>query len=623
MNNVFLNNDLQEEFNKNGFVVIPFLDNNAIQELNTLYKSEFPKEPESFYSTSFIKDNNRKKILNEKVENIVKKDILKTFFDFKKLGNSFLSKPIGEKGKMPVHQDWTVVDENKFASITVWIPLIDTTENNGAIKILPKSHKFNSALRSPTIEPNITEVSPEILKRMQTLEMKAGEAFIFNHALFHASSINNSTQERVALTYGLVHKDAEMCFYHNNGENEIDKYAVDEHFFQNYNSTIGEKPKKYKIIESFKYKVPIFNKLNLIENINKFNAMKTLFKDQKTEAFFQKNGFVKLKGIDSATVKELKDYYTSLNLKDELGHGFHISMDQKDKTLVKQTMDKIYGIVLPKVEHLFENAKAHTCSFVVKEPHPQGIVPAHQDWTFVEDETEHCSISFWIPLQDVNIDNGALGVIKGSHNFTDYKRPSPSPEVKNPLGDVMFSIFPYLDIIDMKAGEVLAFNNKTFHASPPNVSNETRLAVGMGFTQKEAKLRHYYLKPNGKQDTIIEYELEEDFFYKFDNVSISKLYNEGKELEGVKKLRELAYENPTFEADSLIEKIKANGNVMNVELVEKLSKLFNYNIDGSKKEDSKTEAEEIEQEEIEEKSFWEVYTPMNIMREIKFKITGC
>ena len=624
MHTVFKNIELQNKFNEDGFVVLPaFLGNNTISTLNSIYKKHFPKEPEFFYSTSFIENQDLKKQLNSEIEELIKEKVSENFNDFKTLGSSFLSKPIGENGQMPVHQDWTVVDENKFASITIWIPLIGTHSKNGAIKVLKASQKFNTALRSPTIEPNISEISEDILERMETLEMKAGDAFIFNHAVFHASAINFSKEERVALTYGLVHQDAELCFYHNNGNNEIEKYSVDQHFFQNYNSSIGEKPKDYKIIETFNYKAPSFNKLEFIEKNNKKGIMKALFKDQETESFFQKNGYVKLKGIDENSVKELKDYYESLKIKDELGYGFHISMDQKDKTLVQESMKKIFDTVLPQVEHLFENAQAHTCSFVVKEFHNQGIVPAHQDWTFVENEQEHCSISFWIPLIDVNVDNGALGVIKGSHHFSDYLRPSPSPEVINPLGDAMFSLFPYFDIIDMKAGEVLAFNNKTFHASPPNTTQETRLAVGIGFTQAESKLRHYYLKPNGKEDTVIEYEIDKDFFYKYDNTSISKLYNEGKEIEGYKKLREIPYTFPKYDTDELLERIKANGNVINTVLIEKLAKLFNYNMDGTQQKEVEIVEEnpipEIKKEEI-KLPFWKVYTPLNIVREFFLRI---
>src|SRR5690606_34311340 len=145
---------------------------------------------------------------------------------------SFLSKPSGKTGIMPVHQDWTVVDESIFASVTAWIPLTDTFEKNGAIKVLSGSHLFSSAFRGPTIPSVFQHIENEILKRMTTLEMKAGEAFIFNHALLHASSENISGEERIALTYGLLHQEAQLCFYHKNEHEKIEKYEVNTEFFQ-------------------------------------------------------------------------------------------------------------------------------------------------------------------------------------------------------------------------------------------------------------------------------------------------------------------------------------------------------------------------------------------------------
>ena len=121
-------------------------------------------------------------------------------------------------------------------------------------------------------------------------------------------------------------------------------------------------------------------------------------------------------------------------------------------------------------------------------------MPPHQDWSFVEDEKKYCSVTCWIPLQDVNMENGCIGVIKGSNRFFSNVRPSPSPQVETPLKNHMYTIFPYLELQEMKAGEALIFDNRTFHASPPNTTDSARVAVGLGFTQSEAEIRHYYLK---------------------------------------------------------------------------------------------------------------------------------
>ena len=59
---------------------------------------------------------------------------------------------------------------------------------------------------------------------------------------------------------------------------------------------------------------------------------------------------------------------------------------------------------------------------------------------------------------DIAIKNGALGVIRGSHKIFDHKRSSPSPQSKSPLADHIFSLFPFVEVIEMKAGESLIFD---------------------------------------------------------------------------------------------------------------------------------------------------------------------
>ena len=113
------------------------------------------------------------------------------------------------------------------------------------------------------------------------------------------------------------------------------------------------------------------------------------------------------------------------------------------------------------------------------------------DWNFV-DENQFCSATVWTALVDVTEQNGALGVIRGSHTIFNHKRSSPSPQSKSPLSDHVFTLFPFVEIIEMKAGESLIFNNRLIHASPPNLSNQARIAVGIGITHSEAQLNHFY-----------------------------------------------------------------------------------------------------------------------------------
>ena len=628
---IFNDTRLQQQFEKDGFVVIPFLNEAEANKLSSFFYELHNNVPENFYSTTFNASPEFKGRINEETNNVFGSKIDGLLTGIKKLGSSFLCKAPGAGGKMPVHQDWTVVDESKFCSVTIWIPLVDTNEKNGAIRVLCGSHKFTDTLRAPTLPSEYAALQDEIWNEMELLPMKAGEAFIFNHALLHASSVNTTDKERLAITYGVIPTEARLMLYHLNENKKLEKYLMPDDMFQRYHN-IGQRPEFGERVEEFAYEVKPMSSLKLHSLINKeirSRKMKPLFKDAEVQKFFDAEGYAKVPVLNSEEVQLLLDYYKGLQLKDEAGFGFHISMDVKDKTLVPKILEKIYEVALPKVSAHFENAKPFVGSFVIKEPNPMGVVPVHQDWSFVEDEEQHCSVTCWVPLVDTNLDNGALGVVRGSHNFFRSHRPSPSPQVPSPISEHMFTIFPYLKLVEMKAGEALIFDNRTFHGSPPNSSDSPRIAFGIGFTQNDAQLCHFYLKPDGNKNKILKYKIDSSFFFKYENPGLAKMYDKGELIEGYDMVEELPFVLPKFTADELVDLIKENGNEFNVPMCEKLAKLFSYNMDGSKKEEAQNKLEEVKQviEEpnepyvwVDDRSFFQKYTPLNVVREIKKRL---
>ena len=54
---VFNNEKLQEQFNKDGYIVVPFLSSDEVSRLKKLYEEVSPQIPASFHSTSFSNDD--------------------------------------------------------------------------------------------------------------------------------------------------------------------------------------------------------------------------------------------------------------------------------------------------------------------------------------------------------------------------------------------------------------------------------------------------------------------------------------------------------------------------------------------------------------------------------------
>ena len=619
---IFKNKELSNRFEKEGYVVFPFFCEEEIEQLKKIYLDINQSEDLVFKSSSYIDNIDLKQTVNAKVELIFKDKIDNLFKDYKSLGTSYLTKQNGMNSHMPIHQDWTVVDETKYASITCWIPSIDTTNQNGAMQVIEGSHLFSQALRGPSLPISFSDI--DLSPYLKTIPLKAGQGIIFNHALIHASHSNHSNIERVAVTYGLTNKEAQLLMYYSNND-RVEEWEMPDTMFLEYPKVRFE-PKLGNLKRAFEYKTPILElqdvKQKRIEQ-RKTNKMVPLFINNEHQEFFEKNGYVLVPALNQDDISRLIELYSELGLKDEKGYGFHVGMDNKDKSLVDKMVSTIKEIALPKIQEYLHDTQVFTASFVIKEPNPTGVVPPHQDWSFVENEVDHCSVTCWIPLQDVNMDNGCMGVIKGSNHFFESYSPSPSPQVETPLKKHMFTIFPFLELIEMKAGEALIFNNKTIHASPPNITNQTRLAVGLGFTQKEAEIRHYYLKP-GTQDTLLKYKITPDFFLKYDNAQLSELYDKGEVINGVGEPEEIPYVFEDLDAPEFTKLIQESGNQYNSVLVNRMSQLFSShaNVEDQNNNDEEQEHELVYQKVISAEPFWKVYTPINIIREIKHRLSN-
>ena len=595
----------QNLLNVNGYFTMPFLSLELVDQIKSIYYIHFNGVPNDFYASSFSSDVELKKKISDKILSILENQLDSVFKDYKILGSSFLLKNPNSNKPLPLHQDWTVTDEEKFGSYTIWIPLQDTNQKNGAIRVIDGSHKVENNLRAPSL-PAAFEGDKNLFEdHLKTLNLSKGEAFVFNQKLMHASWQNTSNEDRLAVTIGLVPKDADLfMLYFNKNKNEIQQYAMPDNFFLHYPEIIDH-PKIGTLEKSFSYQPKKFTEKELNQNLyqNRIQnaTMQPLFSDKNHQEFFEQNGYLKINALDENDIKELTDYLFESGIKKENDYGFYVGMDHENKELVSQMMQKVESIAMPKLAPFLQDYQLITASYVIKDPNPKGVVPPHQDWTFVEDEIKHCSVTCWITLVDTNMENGCLGVIKGSHKFFNSVRPSPSPQVPSPLAKHMFSLFPYFELMPMKAGEALIFDNRTFHSSPPNITDTARLAVGLSFTQKEAQLRHYYLKP-GTKNTLLKYKIDSSFFMKYDNGTLAKMYDAGKKIEDYELMEEVKFSWEDLSKEELKQRVLNAGNVYNNELTNHMMKLFG--------------------EQMKEKTagFLSAFNPLNIVRKIREKM---
>ena len=275
---IFKNPEIQDRFDRDGFIVIDFISREQAKVIATKFYDLHQNLPKGFYSAAFNPDEEFKQEIFSHTNTILQKAIDENFENYKKLGSTFLCKAPGKEGKVNVHQDWTAVDESEFYSATIWVPMEDTSEENGALRVLPGSHLFFDYYRSNNIPVAYRNNEQLLWDSMVTVPMKAGQAFILNHAVIHGSSPNLTNKERLVVAYGIAPKDAPLVFYHKEAgdpSDRIEKFDMPNDFFQRYYNA-GERPLFGTSEKIFDYPVPAVSKSDLAKMIEKERKIRNL-----------------------------------------------------------------------------------------------------------------------------------------------------------------------------------------------------------------------------------------------------------------------------------------------------------------------------------------------------------
>lgn len=238
MRNYFKDINLDATVKKNGFVVVPFLKSDELNALLRTFNTIPTNEINSFYATSHQTDVSFRKKMSELIKKNLSRSLNEYMIDMDLLGGSYIAKPPKYEHVLQPHQDWNIVDEEKFRSFNIWIPLVDLDESNGAIMVMPGSHRWIKSYRHASIPCAFKQVHNLILEYMTPLYLRAGEALIYDHALLHASQPNRSDKMRIACASGVKPEEADMVFYWNNN-GKVEEYNSSPDFFMQENVFTG------------------------------------------------------------------------------------------------------------------------------------------------------------------------------------------------------------------------------------------------------------------------------------------------------------------------------------------------------------------------------------------------
>ncbi len=257
----FKNAALEREFEQNGFVKIPLLDEDTADNLYTFFEQKKEQHPSNgvlHHTTTDTANTDLILEVDKKIKDAFIPALNNFLNEYKPLASCFHVKEIGKGSATGIHQDPTFVDESNYTSANVWVALHDMDATNGNMFFVKGSNRAVNSLRPvPSYPCYYQAFYPQIRERLFQVPMKKGEAVFFHNATIHGATDNSSGKPRIAATLLVCSEQAQwQLFYNNegNGKSILDQYNIDLNTF--INMPKDGRPSKDVLVDSIPYSFP-------------------------------------------------------------------------------------------------------------------------------------------------------------------------------------------------------------------------------------------------------------------------------------------------------------------------------------------------------------------------------
>ena len=238
--------------------------------------------------------------------------------------------------------------------------------------------------------------------------------------------------------------------------------------------------------------------------------MRKIFRDESNERRFREDGYVVFDLLDAEAIADLLSFYAAAfpSRREVVPYArelpYYISIFDRDAAHKREVDERISRCVARHIDGLLEEYEVLYSNFMIKFP-GDGQIEAHQDFNFV-DESRHTALNLWCPLVDTGTQNGGLCVIAGSHNVFRTQRGPNLPKALTQYNDLLKR---YAHCIPLKKGQAAIFDHKLIHYSPPNHSEQVRVAIQSVLKPREASAVHYVFEQ--ATERVLAYNIDKEF----------------------------------------------------------------------------------------------------------------
>ncbi|MEZ5138998.1 MAG: phytanoyl-CoA dioxygenase family protein [Acidimicrobiales bacterium] len=227
--------ELQVRLDQDGFVVVPFLAPAVLDEVRAWRAAigSAPGDPGiALFNDTWSTERAHRASVAEALGRWCQPAIDALLVDHVALAWTTIVKWPGEPGAVVAHRDPTFVDEAMFRSIGIWCPLEDVDAATGTLSVIPGSHRGGAPVRAHQAEANLlVDLDLRADPRLVQLDVPAGAAIVYDHALVHGSVANGSDRPRVVVAGVLVPRAAEARYAVQGPDGEVHDLAVGPELF--------------------------------------------------------------------------------------------------------------------------------------------------------------------------------------------------------------------------------------------------------------------------------------------------------------------------------------------------------------------------------------------------------
>lgn len=238
--------DQDRAFWNDGLFLAPLLDGPGLDDLGSRFADLRPGDnfdprtleqaPCTYHCTFLDRDFGYRRQVDELVRSVFGGPLDKLIPGYEILTSNIYVKPPGV-GRFEIHQNWPTIAQLDVPTLTVWVPLQDTSFQNGTIRIVRGSHHLFPDVSAASSDRFFDDFERELIETyLEPIDVGAGEALVFDDSLLHWSGANLSNRPRVTFQIELIPRGVPAVLWIRSPEDPetFELWGIDKEYWIDY-----------------------------------------------------------------------------------------------------------------------------------------------------------------------------------------------------------------------------------------------------------------------------------------------------------------------------------------------------------------------------------------------------